>query len=475
MPRSLFLSSAVLALLAGCAAVPDLGPKPVPASPATLETRQAFADASGEWPAEGWWRAWGDPQFDTLIAEGLANAPDVAIAAARVRAADAFAQQAGAALGPRAAVEASAGGVQQSKTMGIPPQFVPDGVEDTGRVAATFAFDLDLWGRNRAALAAATSEAEAARVDAAQARLMLATGIAAAYADLAGQYDALTVAENAARIRAASAELAAERTRAGLDNRASERQAESRSAAARADVVALEEAIALTRHRIAALLGAGPDRGLALARPALAAPTVGLPADAGIGLIGRRPDIVAARLRADAAGRRIDVARADFYPNISLSALVGLQSLGLSHLFDKGSGYGNGGVALSLPIFDGGRLQGRYRGARADYDLAVASYDRTLVAALREVADTVASRAANARQLAERRAALAAAEEAAKLAGLRYRAGLSNQIVALTAEDGMVALARAVAELEARQRALDVALIRALGGGYAAQTSTGEL
>ncbi|HMO76461.1 MAG TPA: efflux transporter outer membrane subunit [Sphingopyxis sp.] len=474
MPRLIFLSAAVLGLLAGCAGVPELAPRPVPAAPESFESRRSLADARGEWPGEGWWRGWGDAQLSALIDEGLAGSPDVAIAAARVRAADALAQQAGAALGPRVGVEASAGGVQQSRNMGIPPQFVPDGVQDTGHIAVTFAFDLDLWGKRRAALAAATSEAEAARVDAAQARLMLATGIAAAYADLAGQYEALDVATEAARVRAASEGLAAERVRAGLDNDASRQQAESRSAAARADIVALEEAIALTRNRIAALVGAGPDRGLAIVRPALAGTAAGLPPEAGIGLVGRRPDIVAARLRAEAAAKRIDVARADFYPDIRLSALVGLQSLGLSNLFDTGSEYGNGGVALSLPIFDSGRLQGRYRGARADYDAAVANYDGILIAALRDVADAVRSREANARQLAERRAALAAAAEAAKLAGLRYRAGLSNQIVALTAEDSAVALARGVADLEARQRALDIALIRALGGGYRATTSTGD-
>ncbi|WP_409574704.1 efflux transporter outer membrane subunit [Sphingopyxis sp. PET50] len=454
---------------------PDVGPKPVPVAAGSLESRASFADAAGDWPAEGWWRAMGDAQLTALIDEGLAGSPDVAIAAARVRAADALAQQAGAALGPRIGVEGSAGGVQQSKNMGIPPQFVPDGIQDTGRVAATFAFDLDLWGRNRAALAAATSEAEAARVDAAQARLMLATGIAAAYSDLAGQFAALDVAKDAVRVRGASAELSAARAKAGIENQAAQRQAESRVAAARGDVVALEEAISLTRNRIAALVGAGPDRGLALTRPTLVVRASGLPADAGIALVGRRPDIVAARLRGEAAAKRIDVARADFYPNISLSALVGLQSLGLSNLFDKGSEYGNGGVALTLPIFDSGRLQGRYRGARADYDVAVANYDKTLIAALRDVADVVRSREANARQLTERRAALAAAEEAARLAGLRYRAGLSNQIVALTAEDSAVALARSVADLEARQLALDISLIRALGGGYRNKTSTGDI
>lgn len=467
-----FLSTALLGLLAGCVSTPDTGPRPVTVAAESLESRASFADAAGEWPAEGWWQAMGDAQLTALIDEGLAGSPDVAIAAARVRAADALAQQAGAALGPRVGVEGSAGGVQQSKNMGIPPQFVPDGIQDTGRLAATFGFDLDLWGRNRAALAAATSEAEAARVDAAQARLMLTTGIAAAYADLAGQFAALDVAQDAVRVRDASAALSAERARAGIENLSARRQAESRAAAARGDVVALEEAISLTRNRIAALVGAGPDRGLALVRPTLAVPTAGLPADAGIALVGRRPDIVAARLRSEAAAKRIDVAKADFYPNISLSALVGLQSLGLSNLFDKGSEYGNGGVAFTLPIFDSGRLQGRYRGARADYDVAVGNYDKTLIGALRDVADVVRSREANARQLAERRAALAAAEEASKLATLRYRAGLSNQIVALTAEDSAVALARSVADLEARQLALDISLIRALGGGY--QTSTGE-
>ena len=191
----------------------------------------------------------------------------------------------------------------------------------------------------------------------------------------------------------------------------------------------------------------------------------------------RRPTswrVVAARLRSEAAAKRIDVARADFYPNISLSALVGLQSLGLSNLFSAGSEYGNGAAAISLPIFDGGRLQGNYRGARAEYDTAVATYDRTLIGALRDVADIVASRAATTRQLVGRREALTAAAEASKLAGLRYRAGLSTQIVQLTAEDSMVALSRSVADLEARELALDIALIRALGGGYSAPNLTGD-
>ncbi|KTE19684.1 multidrug transporter [Sphingopyxis sp. H050] len=472
MKNKILPSALVLSLLAACASVPDLGPKPVPAAADSLQSSESLADDAGAWPVEGWWQSFGDAQLDTLIAEGLKGSPDIATAAARVRAAEGIAQQAGAALLPRVGAEGSVGGTQQSKNLGIPPQFVPDGIQDTGHVAATFSFDLDLWGKNRAALAAATSEAEAARVDAAQARLMLTTGIASAYADLAAYYQALDVAKDAVRVRSASADVSGKRAAAGIENQSAERQAASRAAAARGDATALEEAIATTRNRLAALVGAGPDRGLSITRPILASPGIGLPPQAGIDLIGRRPDIVAARLRAEAAARRIDVARADFYPNINLSALVGFQSLGLSNLFKSGSEYGNGGVAISLPIFEGGRLQGRYRGARAEFDSAVANYDRTLIAALRDVADIVASRSATARQLGERREALKAATDAARLAGLRYRAGLSNQLPQLTAEDSMTQLARQVADLEARQLTLDIALIRALGGGY--QTQTGE-
>ena len=471
LPSPLILG-AVFGLLSACATVPDLGPKPVPAAAGSFESAASFADAAGAWPVEGWWQGFGDAQLDTLIAEGLKGSPDMATAAARVRAAEALAQQAGAALLPRVGVEGSAGGTQQSKNLGIPPAFVPDGIQDTGHVAATFSLDFDLWGKNRAALAAATSEAEAARVDEAQARLMLTTGIASAYADLAGYYHGLDVAKEAVRVRGASADISGRRAAAGIENQSAERQAESRAASSRADVAALEEAIATTRHRLAALVGAGPDRGLSIARPTLASPGIGLPPQAGIDLVGRRPDIVAAKLRAEAAAKRIDVARADFYPNINLSALVGLQSLGLSNLFKSGSDYGNFGAAVSLPIFDGGRLQGRYRGARADFDSAVANYDRTLIAALRDVADIVTSRAATERQLSERQDALKAATDAAELAGLRYRAGLSNQLEQLVAEDSMTQLARQVADLQARRLSLDIALIRALGGGY--QTQTGE-
>ena len=460
------LAIAVGSALAACAAVPNLGPKPELASPASLGAQRSLAGAQGDWPAEDWWSNFGDPQLAGLMTEALAGSPDIAAAAARVRAAEALAEQTGAALLPHAELEAMAGGTKQSYNLGIPRQFVPKGVIDTGRVTGNFGFDLDLWGRNRAALAAATSEADAARVDAEQARLVLTTAIAAAYADLAQYHAERDVAVEAARVRQATAELTARRVLNGLDTRGDQRQAESRVPAARAEIAALDEAIALTRNRLAALLGAGPDRGLTIARPRLAAATAALPDTVALDLIGRRPDIVAARLRAEAAASRIKVARADFYPNVNLTAVIGLQSLGLDKLFESGSLYGNAGPALSLPLFEGGRLQGAYRGARARYDEAVAGYNGTLITALREVADAVASLRALDTRLAEQRQALAGAEEAARIARIRYEGGLANQLTALQADDTMLAFRRAVADLEARRFTLQVALVRALGGGF---------
>jgi NodT family efflux transporter outer membrane factor (OMF) lipoprotein len=456
----------VLALLAGCATVPDLGTAPVIRAPDTLAATQSLRGPRGDWPAADWWRAYRDPALDALMDEALRTSPDSAAAAARVNAADAIAAQAGAALAPSLGVDGTVGGIKQSENTGVPPQFVPKGVLDNGRVTTTLSFNLDLWGKNRTALAAARGEAAAARVDADQARLMLTTGIASAYADLDRYYAAQTVARDALKARQATLKLTADRVAVGVDTRGSLRQAQSRVPQAQADLDGLDEALALTRHRIAALLGAGPDRGLAIARPMLVIATTGIPAEAGIDLIGRRPDIVAARLRAEAAAARINVAHADFYPNINLSAVVGLQALGLGNLLQSGSTYGSSGVALSLPIFDAGRIAARYAGARADYDAAVARYDATLIAALRDSADALTSRAAAERQLVDLRAALAAAEDASSIAIARYRGGLSNQLQVLVTADALLGLRRTVAELDARRLALDIQLIRALGGGY---------
>lgn len=455
--------------LSACAAMPDLGPPPAMRATASVSAdRSLTSDKAATWPGDSWWTSYGDAQLGALIEEGLRNSPDAAAAAARFRIAQGMARTAGAALLPSIDANARGGVEKQSRNLGIPPQFVPEGWQDAGQASLNFTFDIDLWGRNRAQLAAATSEAEAARIEQDLARLMLTTAIASTYAELARLHAERDVLAAAVDLRLATQKLVFDRVRSGLDTRAELRQTDASVPQARADLSATDEAIAVTRHQIAALIGAGPDRGLTIVRPTVTQlRPLALPAQVTTDLVGRRPDIAAARARAEAAASRIKVARADFYPPISLGALIGVRSLGLGNLVDKGSGYGNAGPAISLPIFHGGALGGRYRGARASYDEAVASYDKTVLTAYREVADAITGRRAVADRLGDLRQALAASEDAYAIARKRYEGGLSTYLDVLTAEERLLQVRLAVAGLDARAFALDIALVRALGGGFA--------
>ena len=472
---SLFRSLATLGLLIplSACAVPDLGARPEMRAPASIAAEQSFAgQGTGAWPADGWWNAYGDAQLATLIEEGLKGSPDAAAAAARFRMAQGMAQATGARLLPTLDAQGSTYLEKQSRVRGIPPQFFPGGWKDYGQAALDLNYDVDLWGRNRAALAAATSEVDAARIEQNQAYLALTTAIAATYADLARLYAERDVLDAAITLRSSTQKLVSDRVTNGLDTRAELKQADAALPAARADLAAADELIAMTRNQLAALIGAGPDRGLSITRPTIASlHQPGLPAEITTELIGRRPDIVAARARAEAAASRIKVARADFYPAISLRALIGRQSLGIDNLTKSAATIGTVGPAISLPIFHGGALSGRYRGARATYDEAVANYDKTVLNAYREVADAMTGQHALTDRLAQSREALAASEEAYAIAVKRYQGGLSTYLNVLTSEERLLQARRSVANLGARMFAVDIALVRALGGGFTTSTT----
>jgi NodT family efflux transporter outer membrane factor (OMF) lipoprotein len=458
---------AMAALLTGCATVPPTAKMVTPTVIASLQSQQSLAAPESAWPADGWWKAYGDAQLDTLIEEALSRSPDLAAARARLAKADALAGQSRAALAPQLSADASLQAVKQSYNNGFPAEFVPHGYRDSARAALDFSYDLDLWGGKRAALRAAVGQARAAEVDSQAARLTLSAAVAEAYGDLAQGHADLDAAREALRIRQETLKLIDSRLASRLENRGALLRAQSGVATATAQVAAIDESVTLTRDRIAALLGEGPDRGLAIKRPEAASlRAFGLPADVRVALVGRRPDLTAARLRAEAAGQKIKAAKADFYPNIQLSAYFGLQSLGLDAFTKSGSDIGGIGPAVTLPIFDGGRLRAAYGAAGADYDSAVADYDQTLVKALREVADAAASSRSLSVRLDESRKALEASRQAHDIALQRYRGGLSNYLDVLTAEDALIADQRAVADLQARGFLLDIALTRALGGGF---------
>jgi NodT family efflux transporter outer membrane factor (OMF) lipoprotein len=466
--RPLFCA-AFVAGLTGCASMAGLRTQSQPTDALQLKMARSLegvkSDASA-WPSEDWWRAYSDPQLDALMAEALGGSPSLRLARSRLDRAVAVAEAAGAPLAPQLSGSVDATRQRFSRNALIPPPFAGQW-RWQNQALLNFSYEFDFWGKNAAAYASALGQAKAAEVDAYAARLVLASGIARAYVQLARGFDQLELARETVAQREKTLALVTERVNAGLDSRVELKQAEAALPEARERVVQVEEAIALTRNQIAALAGRGPDRGLALVRPKIASsgapalPTL-LPAD----LIGRRPDVVAGRWRVEAAVKDIDNARAQFYPNVNLIAFAGFQSLGWSKFLEVGSRSIGVGPALRLPIFDGGRLRGNLGTRNADYDAAVEQYNQTLVDALREVADQLAAFRSIAAQEPETRAALAASQESYELVLARYRAGLANYLTVVQAEAQVTAQRSLIADLRARELDAAIGLARALGGGY---------
>jgi NodT family efflux transporter outer membrane factor (OMF) lipoprotein len=463
--------AASLLATAGCAQLPRMDSPPAVKKVEQLGSSNSFAAPGAAWPGDGWWRAYGDAQLDALIEETLRGSPDLDLAQARLHAAMAQVQGAHATRIPEVTGTASFTEQKQSYNNLIPQQALPQGWNDYGLATVNLTWELDFWGKNRAALAAAVSEQRAAEVEVAQTRLILSTSVASAYAGLVHLYTLRDNAADTLAIRTKTVALFRQRHDFGLETLASVRQVEARQAGAQGDLLAIDERIGLQRNAIAALLGAGPDRGLAITRPTAEFPgSQGLPQNLALELLGRRPDIIAARSRTEAAARRIDQAKAGFYPSVNLIGFAGLQSLGIDNLAKSGSGLGSIGPAISLPIFNTERLQGQLRGAHAEYEAAVATYNATLSEALREVADAATSRRSLDGELAAARAAVAAAAEAHQIVNRRYEGALATYLDVLTAQDELITAQRSEAELETRALILDVALVRALGGGFSPET-----
>ena len=468
--RSISFLALASVLVSGC--VPDLGPKPIAATLPGFASTHSLAAPPTAWPDDNWWRFYEDPQLDALEDEALASAPDLRAAEARMRKAAAAAQEIGAATQPTVAANGNAGAIKDTIYQGFPSDYyliLPHGVHSQGQLTLNFAWDLDFFGRNRAALAAATSNAQAAAIDAAAARLHLSTAVAAVYADLLRLFKDHAAAVDALRVRKSTLQLVSQRFDQGLATRVERSQQATTVPIAEGDLDAIDRQILVDRHRIAALIGAGPDRGLSIVPPR--DPTLrpfGVPATLRLDLVGRRPDLVAARLRTQAAGHQLDSAKAAFYPDVNLVAFAGVSSFGISDLFTKNATVGQAGPAISLPIFSGGRLEGTYRGARADYDESIANYDGLLTDALRDIADILGSERSLHDQLEASQRALASATDAYNGMKLRYAAGLTPYLDVLTAETTLISQRRDVADLQAQFLTLDIDLVHALGGGFAA-------
>ncbi|SAL65172.1 RND efflux system outer membrane lipoprotein [Caballeronia cordobensis] len=457
---------ALAAVLAACANYAGIHSDKEMAQPQTYATQQSLPADDGRWPAPDWADQFGDAQLRALLDEALRGSPTLEQARARIAAASAYSETARANAMPQVGASYSWTRQRYSENALVPPPYAGSWQsENRGLLSASY--ELDLWGKNREALRAAVSQVQASRADAEAVRLALDTSIARSYNQLARLYALRDIAQNEVGERERIVRITAGRIANGLDSEVERKTADADLASSRATLAALEGGIVTTRYQIAALLGEGPDRGLSIERPHLGiGDEVRLPGNLPADLVSRRPDLVAARWRVDSMTHEIKEAKAEFYPDINLSATLGLDAFGFGRLLTAASRTMSAGPAIHLPIFDGGALRAQLKGRYADLDYAVATYNQTLVTALSDVATNLSQIRSTDAQLADASAAQDAAHGAQQLALTQYRAGLANQLTVLNAETNALAAERAVANLKMDRRDQQIALAAALGGGY---------
>jgi multidrug efflux system outer membrane protein len=462
------------AALAGCAGLPPK-PRPVelpaaaplgdPVTGADLVTGTHAAGA-GSWPAHDWWKRYQDRTLDGLIEIALASSPTLATAHARLDTARQSVRIAGAESGAHVSAVGDASRQRLSDNGLFPPDLLGFHWYDQYDLGLSASYTFDWWGKQRDAVEAAIDEAHAAQADRTAAALMLASSVADTYFGWQADESRLSLAhELEATIRREN-DIAAARIQAELDAADQVNRASANLAAVREQIAALEGSAALRIVALAALAGRSAAELPALTVKPLPAVSDGLPDDVRIDLIARRADLTASRWRVEAAEKNRDAARAEFYPDISINALIGLQSRDVGKLLEYSSRVPNVGAAVHLPIFDEGRLKARYGASQAAIDAAVAAYRDTLVGAARDVATQASSRAQIAAQRSQRQIEVESAAQLTKSAAARVRQGLTDSRAELTATESWIDQRDALLQLDAAALSTDIGLQRALGGGY---------
>jgi NodT family efflux transporter outer membrane factor (OMF) lipoprotein len=458
-------------LLSACVSAPPTTPQGSQIAPQSLglsgEAAPHFEDA--------WWKAFRDPQVDRLAELVLSGNPTLQGALARIRAAQAQLSGARADDLPQVTLEGQEQRLLFSKDYIIPPPF-GGSYQWYGQVVTNLSWNLDFWGKQAAIIARAKNSAKAAALDASAAKLALSGALAQSYVNLLLAYQDNDIALQTVTEREEILRLTQGRFNAGLENASAVEQAKALLALARVDVKRTAAQRDLNVHAIAALTGQGAAAYETIVRPApnldtaLPLPKV-LPAD----LLARRPDVLAAQARIEAAAKGREAAHAEFYPNINLTALVGFQAIGLSNLLTGDSFTYGAGPAIHLPIFDAGKIRARYAGATAELDAAVADYNGTVLSAVRQTADAMTQVQSLENQRADQQEALDSATRALALAESRYKSGLSDQIPMLNAESTLLTAREQMAGLVANSTIQRVTLLLSVGGGFNPQDADAAL
>lgn len=448
-------------VLTACVSAPTI----TPAESRLASDSLGLADAKAPAISDTWWHAFGDAQLDSLIDQALHDSPTLAAALARMHQALAELSRNRAVSYPQISVDGQETRQRFSENYVIPPPF-GGSTRWISTAQARLDWSLDFWGKQSAMVAMAQHSAEAAELDTVAARLALAGVLTQTYIDLARACALRDLAAATVKQRASILELTNTRVRNGLESTAAQKSAEALLALARADRIRAASNVELTRHQIAALIGRGADVYATIQDPGLTADAISLPQILPADLLARRADIQAARARIDAALSGRDVARKSFYPDIDIAAFAGWSSIGLDQMFSMSARTYGAGPAIHLPIFDAGELRAQYAGATAALDAAVADYNGSVIAAVKQAADTLTRLRALQEQDSEQGVALDAARESFRLAQIRYRNGLDAQLNVLDAETTLLEAERRSTSLNADIESQRVELLIAFGGGF---------
>ena len=452
-------------MLVGCASADDIHRNAQAVQPAQL----GLSSSQFDFPHTDWWTQFEDPELNRLIEQAIVNNPTLQEAQARMhQAAVSTVGVAQSNLEPNLGANINATRQLFSNNYIYPPPLA-GGIYTENNALLQGGYELDFFGRNHFQLQAAIGQARAAEALSQAARILLTTNVASSYFNLARLQSMLDVLERTLEQHQHIERLVSDRVRAGLDTTLQQRQAQVEIPKIRLQIEQSVQALDVGRHMLAALLGQGPQVTATLA-PRLRPLTLpALPTNIPAELLGHRPDVVAARWHVEAAFAGVKVARAEFYPNINLTAFAGYTTLFGQFLAPSSRVYGMG-PAITLPIFEGGKLRANLLGQMSEADAAIDQYNATLVNAVREVADAISNWHSLQEQIEQQQAALKLVQDAYDLAQKRYGVGLGNYLNVLIAENAVLQMEQANSNLKAQALMDDIALISALGGGYVAAT-----
>jgi multidrug efflux system outer membrane protein len=445
-------------------------PYHVPTTPVPAAFKEAApwqSAAATPLPAGDWWQAFGDPTLSDLEGRVERGNFTLAAAAARYEQARGLLRQTRGSLFPEIDLGAAASRTRVSADR--PLTSGSAATYNVGQVGPSLTYEIDLFGRVRNSVRAASDTAQASAADVAAVRLGLQAQLATAYFDMRGLDARIVLLRQTVAAYARANDLTNTRHQGGIASGIDTSRSQAQLSSARAELSAVATARANDEHAIAVLTGEAPAT-FAIAVVDRQTPPPLIPAGLPSTLLERRPDIAAAERRVAAANARIGVARAALFPSITLGASTGFQAASGALLSAGATYWALGPLGVAQAIFDGGRRRGGVEIARGQFDEAAADYRQTVLAAFREVEDDLNAARNLAQQERDQQNAAAAAERTRDLALIRYRDGAADYLEVTTAQTAALDAERALLQVRSSQLETATDLFRALGGGYAATT-----